>query len=100
MCSAGKMIVAGGSYFSGDCCTARRPSLLLITLSRSEGNGAFILSAPPMNVAQRLSCYQKNNVPVGACWALPHWYDVYSYMNHTMDFQCLNPYDPSCKHPY
>ncbi len=49
-----------------------------------ENNGANIVNANPSEIASRMSCYLENNLPIGACWALPHWYYLWTYANATV----------------
>ena len=54
------------------------------TGSRGEDNGANIVNADPREVADRLACYERHGVPVGACWAINHWHSLWSYANATV----------------
>eukprot|EP00039_Didymoeca_costata_P026634 m.16272 g.16272 ORF g.16272 m.16272 type:complete len:364 (+) comp5651_c0_seq1:82-1173(+) len=49
-----------------------------------EDNGANIINADPREIASRLECYRKNNLPLGASWAINHWYGLMTYVNQTV----------------
>jgi hypothetical protein len=49
-----------------------------------ENNGANIVNANPFEIAQRSSCYREYGLEVGACWALPHWFYLWTYANATV----------------
>lgn len=51
---------------------------------KGENNGALILNANPTEVSARLSCYETNQVDVGVCWAMPHWFAIWSFLNNTI----------------
>lgn len=51
---------------------------------KGENNGANIVNADPREVFERLSCYQRLSAPVGVCWALPHWYSLWTFANATV----------------
>eukprot|EP01147_Barroeca_monosierra_P002957 gene2957-5758_t len=51
---------------------------------RGENNGALIVTADSHEIAERMLCYEKNNVEIGACWALPHWFSLFSQANETV----------------
>ena len=51
---------------------------------RGENNGANIVNANPSEIGARMQCYAKHDAPIGACWALPHWYGLMSYANQTV----------------
>ena len=53
-----------------------------------ENNGANIVNANPQEIAERLACYARHSAPIGACWAMPHWYSIWTFANATV----FNPY--------
>eukprot|EP00911_Craspedida_sp_UC1_P002435 UC1_evm1s1814 len=51
---------------------------------KGEDNGANIVNADPREIAQRLDCYRRHKLEIGACWAVPHWFGIWSYANQTV----------------
>lgn len=49
-----------------------------------EDNGANIVNANPAEIASRLDCYRRNNLAIGACWAISHWYSIFTFANETV----------------
>lgn len=49
-----------------------------------ENNGANIVNANPQEIALRRACYTGHGLSIGACWALPHWYYLWTYANATV----------------
>lgn len=69
--------------------------------SAGEDNGAFILDADPREVGDRKHMYE-TYAEIGLSWALPHWYNLNTYANRTMDIQCTDQQikNKTCNHPY
>ena len=51
---------------------------------RGENNGANIVNANPSEIADRMRCYKEHGAPIGASWALPHWFGLMTYANQTV----------------
>ena len=51
---------------------------------RGEDAGANIVNADPSEIARRMACYAKHELPIGACWAINHWHDVFTFANQTV----------------
>ncbi len=42
------------------------------------------MNANPFEIADRMQCYARHNAPIGASWAMPHWYGLMTYANQTV----------------
>ena len=51
---------------------------------RGEDNGANIVTADPREVHDRLACYRKHRLDVGASWAINHWFALSTFANATV----------------
>ena len=52
--------------------------------NKGENSGANIVNANPSEIASRMQCYATHDAPIGASWALPHWYGLMAYTNQTV----------------
>eukprot|EP01052_Picozoa_sp_SAG31_P009519 SAG31_NODE_501_length_14835_cov_11.191979_6_plen_238_part_00 len=61
------------------------PSCFLLSLSSFfTKTWTAVVNADPAEISRRMACYKRNDAPIGASWAMPHWYYLMTYSNATV----------------